>query len=220
MTNYYTVIIPTMWQSPDCIARMLKIYCNSEYVREVIVVDNDISKTIHGSILGHNKIRVITNNRNLYVNPAWNWGVSQSTTEKIIIANDDIVIKSFDRLISNIDEFLKPNQIIGPCKSCFNKSDSELYIERSNERNYGWGVFMVLYRESYTQIPNELLIWCGDNIQHSSNDSYKFKGINIQSKMSTTINNKKVLPMAQNDLYKFNDYYNDNGELINFNGNS
>lgn len=206
-----------MWQSPDCIIKMLKLYCESDFVNEIIIIDNDITKTISAEILNHNKIKIITNNRNLFVNPAWNWGVSQAITEKIIIANDDIIIESFDKLISKIDNCLKPNQIIGPCKSCYDNPTSEVHIESSNRRNNGWGVFMVLYKSSYVPIPTELLIWCGDNIQHSSNDSYKFKGIYIKTKMSTTINNKKLLPKAQSDFYKFDDYYDSEGNLINFN---
>lgn len=218
MKNGYTVIIPTMWQSPDCIIKMLNLYCESDYVNEIIIIDNDRSKTINNDILNHSKVKIVTNNRNLYVNPAWNWGVSHSNTEKIIITNDDVVIESFDKLIEYVDLNLKPNQVIGPSKSCFNNPDSQLSLKSSNKKmNWGWGTFMIMFKESFKPIPGEFLIWRGDHIQYILNEPYTFNGVHIETKMSTTINSKKLTSKALKDKEVFLKYYTNDGKLRNFN---
>ena len=218
MNNDYTIIIPTMWRSPDYIIKMLKLYCKSQYVNEIIIIDNDTSKKIKNRILHDKKIRIITNNRNLYVNPSWNWGVSQTKTEKVIIANDDIFIRDFENLMDEIDNFLLPNMIIGSSESCFSKPTSKISIDKCNENmNWGWGTFMIMFKESYKYIPEELLIWHGDNIQFHSNDSYIFSGVHIKTNMSTTIKSIKAKTLAKEDNKLFYKYYDKTGTLVNFN---
>jgi len=218
MNNDYTVIIPTMWRSPDYIIKMLGLYCKSQYVNEIIIIDNDVSKRIKNKILDHKKIRILSNNRNLYVNPSWNWGVSQSKSKKIIIANDDIFIKDFEFLINQVDDFLQPNMVVGSAKSCFSESTLKISIDKCNENmNWGWGTFIIMHKNSYVYVPKELLIWHGDDIQFNTNESYAFKGIHIETKMSTTILSMNARTLAREDTNKFKKYYDDKGNLINYN---
>ena len=43
ISDFYSLVIPTMWCS-DKIFRMLPIYDKSEYIKEIIIIDNDFSK--------------------------------------------------------------------------------------------------------------------------------------------------------------------------------
>ena len=225
----YTIIMPTMWQSIEYLIKMLNIYCNSKYVNEVIIIDNDPNNVI--GIKDNNtnkKIKIVTNNRNLFVNPSWNWGVDLCKTDKIIIANDDIVIEDFEKLIKHIDGFLKPRMVIGPSHTCFVKRINPLlkivpfkknilpHIFK-NKNGWGWGTFMIMYKNSYKYIPAELLIWRGDIIQQNSNSAYEFSGVYIETKMSTTIKNKNLRNKAFEDKKIFLDYYDQKGNLKNFN---
>ena len=73
MENKYSIIIPTMWRS-ELIHQMLPLYDRSEYVGEVIIIDNDPSKM--PDLSQFEKVRHYAMKENIYVNPAWNLGVS------------------------------------------------------------------------------------------------------------------------------------------------
>lgn len=225
MYDSYTVIIPTMWQSIGCLSKMVDIYSKSKHVKKIIIIDNDPSKAL--SFAKNKKIKIVTNNRNLYVNPSWNWGVNLCKTSKIIIANDDIIMEDFEKLILFIDKYLIPGMIIGPHYTCFTNPSNILDITENKEidingtnkskEGWGWGTFMVLNKKSYKIIPAELLIWRGDVIQKNNNIAYDFHGVHIETKMSTTIKSKNLRDKGIEDKNTFLKYYDEKGNLINFN---
>ena len=69
----YTVIIPTMWVNVTLLEKMICIYNQSNYINEIIIIDNNPIDKIK---LDFKKVKILTKNKNIYVNPAWNWGVS------------------------------------------------------------------------------------------------------------------------------------------------
>ena len=87
--NGYSVIIPTMWES-DKIQMMLDVYEKNYLINEIIIINNNVSKTPN---IEYFKTKILTKNKNIYVNPAWNWGATTSISDNIIIANDDIYYK-------------------------------------------------------------------------------------------------------------------------------
>lgn len=88
----FDVIIPTMWV-PQNLLSCLKKYVSYDYVRQVILVDNNRKKRPKDSVLSHPKVTIVDYGRNIYVNPAWNEGVARATSDQICIANDDIDIE-------------------------------------------------------------------------------------------------------------------------------
>lgn len=208
--NKFTIIIPTMWLC-DHIYDMIKIYDNSNLVGEIIIIDNNPSNKRE---FISTKTKIVSKGSNIYVNPAWNWGVSLSQYENILIANDDVFISEieFNNLIEVVSNNLTENIIIAPSPNCFNKqSNTEIkIIEKSKEFTYGFGTYMFLKRNSYTIIPNDILIFYGDNIQHDTNKPYLFEGVNIMTKMSVTVHhdrNLHALASLDHDKivkYKFN----------------
>jgi len=156
-TKYFSIVIPTMWKS-NKIYKMLPIYEESEFVKEIIIIDNDTSKkTIN---LGkYKKVRYYPQEKNIYVNPAWNLGHSLANYE-LILANDDIVINNFDDVIRII--LCSNYDIVG-----LNVVGNDLKQSTRIENIYGfphigYGYFM--YIRNYSEIPHELKIWYGDSI--------------------------------------------------------
>ena len=87
-TYKFSVIIPTMWCS-DLILQLLTNLESSHFVGEIILIDNDKSKR-PAHILNTDKIRIIEQEQNIYVNPAWNRGIELAKNECIALCNDDI----------------------------------------------------------------------------------------------------------------------------------
>ena len=103
----FSVIIPTMWKS-DYLLKMIEVYNNSEFISEVIIIDTEPESKMP---IDSDKVSVYTKGENIYVNPAWNMGVSLAKTPFVIIANDDILLnpKEFDELLVLCLNNLKDN---------------------------------------------------------------------------------------------------------------
>ena len=85
------IIIPTLWVPPG-FEKALDIYCNNPHVSKIIIIDNAPKAKPSWKILTHAKISIVSYSRNIFVNPAWNEGVSLATAKRIALVNDDITI--------------------------------------------------------------------------------------------------------------------------------
>jgi len=187
--NHYSkcsVIIPTMWKS-DYLFTMLDVYEINEHVSEVILIDNDISKT--PDLSKYTKVKRHTKGTNLFVNPSWNWGVELVMSEYIAIINDDIVIeeKNFNNIIERT-LLLNDKEMIGVNEKCYQDNNKKLQFTLSKKMKKGFGCFMSMRKSNYKHIPEDLKIWYGDDIQYKNNKVFEITGINIKTKMSTTVN--------------------------------
>lgn len=98
-----TVITPTMWVfEPFC--DFLKYVVRLDCVGEVIVINNDQSKTPDHPVLSHEKIRLINCSENIYVNPAWNLGAELAQHETLCFLSDDVIVDL--RAFYKADEFM------------------------------------------------------------------------------------------------------------------
>lgn len=161
MNELFSLIIPTMWKSP-LLLQMLPVYQESPWVAEIIIIDNDPDNAPDHNFSAYPKIRFLTRDHNIYVNPAWNWGASLAQ-HTIVLVNDDILIKEMDELFTGItstnydiigarinDKYLDQNQ------------DAPIIVdapERFPSNSYG--CFMVVRKYHY--IPEQLRIHAGDN---------------------------------------------------------
>jgi glycosyltransferase involved in cell wall biosynthesis len=200
LMNFYSIVIPTMWCS-DKIFKMLTVYDNSDYVKEVIIIDNNTLKK--PNLSKYKKIRYYTKNKNIYVNPSWNWGYSLSNY-KLILANDDIIIDDFDdvmKIISNSDK-----DIIGVN---LKMDGNQIRIDDiDNFPSNSYGCFM--YIKNYTFIPEQFKIWYGDNILfHYNKKRGVLKNLKISTNKSETIDanlsNKKEFRenIGQQDIKEY-----------------
>lgn len=203
----YSVIIPTMWAS-DKIQKMIKVYDKSPYISEVLIINNKPEDSLK---LKSKKVKEIYKGENIYVNPAWNLGVREAKEENIIIANDDVYFNNLNELLNRIN--LRDKMIVAPDLTSFReiKKDNgkiikidrylgKIKIEETSQMTLGYGTFMIMKKSAYQVVPSHLLIWEGDTLQFQANDSYTFKGIDIETEMSETIKKFNLKDKAKEDL--------------------
>ena len=180
----FSVIIPTLQKSCRLPA-LVSMYCAHFLVGEVIIVNNAI-KPLR---FDHEKVRVLQQTENIYVNPAWNLGASMARFPLLIISNDDI---SFDPCMIDVAASCLGTKvgIIGPHPASFNvpSKPRRVRLIHAYQRTPGYGTLMYMRAESYITIPADLLIWSGDNwlfYQQRLRNMY-LKGFGIETEMQTT----------------------------------
>jgi glycosyltransferase involved in cell wall biosynthesis len=191
----FSIVIPTLWKS-DKLFAMLDIYEQSKYVSEVIIIDNDPMKRPK---ISHSKVKIHTRGQNIFVNPAWNWGVALSKNEDIIIANDDVIVRKLDLLLPKLH--LNKYHLVGVDYEN-TRTDSKIKITEADKLTYGYGCFMYVRKSHYIQLPYNLKIWRGDFLLRKHILSGKFSGIYVETEMSTTVNEFKNKAYKDTLLYR------------------
>lgn len=190
----FSIIIPTMWIPKNELLGMVHKYARNSLVGEILIINN--CKTNFSSIDYHieryRKVRILNDGNNLFVNPSWNLGVCEAKCNNIILANDDICIPEIDLLLSVLNDFLSKYDgvIIGAGTECFKqRRTKELngfkIYQAIGKREYGFGVFMALAKESYIPIPEGLKVWYGDTFLYNKLIPYLFE-MDIKTNMRST----------------------------------
>ena len=202
-----SIVIPTMKKSAQMLQQMLPVYQACKGVGEIVLIDNAPETAM--PYPDCSKLHVHSRGKNIYVNPAWNWGIELSKGTVVAIINDDIVIspEHWKSLLKRAMEELKPGMVIGVGEECFHRGAKTIRFKPIQKRNWGWGVCMFLYKESYQTIPEDLLIWCGDDYLMNKNTAYAFTGIHIQTPMSATIKATGTRTLAEKDLQVYQQKY-------------
>lgn len=155
----FSVIIPTMWKS-DKLATMLEFYESNPQVAEVILIDNAPPAKI--KLKPFSKVSYHTFGKNIFVNPAWNYGAAIAK-HRIILANDDIILFNFAEILEQIS--LSKFDIVGI--STGNDGHNTTIKPIANFPAHNYGCFM--YVRNYQYIPDQFKIWYGDNLQFMAN---------------------------------------------------
>jgi hypothetical protein len=159
----FSIIIPTMWL-PNAFLNTINQYVVSNLINEIIIIDNN--PIIRPKLPESDKIKLLTNGHNIYVNPAWNWGVLESKNNKIILLNDDLYISDIDQVLN---EILKHDfDLIGLNLSMLNKGFGVKITKKTDYMQHGFGCFMYLKKDKYKNIPEDLKVWYGDRILFES----------------------------------------------------
>jgi len=165
----FSVIIPTMWRAKEFIKIALGNYCDHPLVDEIVIINNDIKKTPDWDILSNPKIRLFNQERNIFVNPAWNFGVAVAKNNKLCIVNDDIVFdpKVFDKVY---DLVVPRNGTVGMLTGevKFNHpptTDGSISFKVWNggDNTHGFGQLMFLHKNNWKPIIEGLNIYYGDD---------------------------------------------------------
>ena len=119
----------------------------------------------------YSKELIVNNFNNLFVNPAWNHGVKIAKNDHILLLNDDVIC--FSHVLDKVHSYITHNTIgILSIKTLFANDISfcpidvpirkhiEIQIE-STTRRQGW--FMLMKKTDYIDIPENILIWYGDD---------------------------------------------------------
>ena len=199
----FSVIIPTMWCS-DLIFKLLDMLNDNDMVGEIILIDNDSSKRTK-QITSTSKLRIIEQEQNIYVNPAWNLGVELANYPNICISNDDLVWNV--QLLPFILENLHLG-IIGQATSNYFDGHSEIKIESITERKWGWGCCFFLQKEQWIPIPPQLKVACGDDWLVSKIPAYEISGTPIETEphpwsVSRTASKNEFVQLSFQDMGAF-----------------
>ena len=208
----FSFIMPTMWRS-DFTKKLLEDLQESEYVSEIILIDNDPSnKNI--DISKFNKIVYLPQEFNIFVNPAWNLGVSVAKNDLIAISNDDINF-NVDVYLSTV---LKYQDILGVFGINYRNSYTSKYsdlihlnadiLKKGAIVGNGFGMLMFMRKQNWKNIPEGLKIYFGDNwiIGTHPNSSYVIEptGYKIVTKPHTTSKSKELREILDKDIKYWN----------------
>lgn len=176
-----SVIVPTMWKAPH-LMKMLPLLENHSLIGEVLIIDNDTSKT-NEDIHKYSKVVHLPQKENIYVNPAWNLGVKTAKFDKLCFLNDDVVFNV--NCLDTLYDLITPERgLLGFSEASYCGFSPELYdtlvsseigsdvhLQETNiyenESTSGmphvyYGCVMFLHKERFFFIPHEFKIYFGD----------------------------------------------------------
>lgn len=221
MNRKFSVIIPTMFKCVDITNKLLANLYGDDAVSEVIVINNNSNSEtplFPNEIDDNDKLQYNVPGKNLFVNPSWNLGVSLAREEYIAILNDDITIP--ENVFSGIASVPIENAgILGASHPHIIQTElpqrfavEHINIQPTHIRNWGFGIFMVMHKSRYVVCPDNIKIWCHDDILFHKNrlvgHNYNFL-FPIMTKMSTTSDLPEFDEVKQNDLVLYEKYKRD-----------
>jgi len=195
-----------MWYS-DKIHENLRRLNDCDEVGEIILIDNNSSlKPMH--IPYRSKLRYLPQNRNIYVNPAWNLGIQESKYNNICISNDDVL---FD---TDVLKFIKPHLsegIYGMSTGNYYgvDKDKSYEINKLDHRPWGWGCLFFINKDNWIPIDERLKIACGDDwlIHHTKSGAYEITNLDLQDdKVSTTAIRGEFSQIQKQDIELWSQY--------------
>jgi hypothetical protein len=200
------IVIPTMWFA-KAFEQALEIYAAHGKINKIIVVDNNYKSRPQWSVLRHSKIELVSYNKNIFVNPAWNEGYYRATSDVLGIINDDIVVSA--DVIDMVSDFpLESGDLVGVnLRGRQNNYRIDDYIDTGEEivqlnyddtkpiggQAWAFGICMFMLRESYHEIPTLYQVWYGDDY------------LAQRSKRVYAINSNKIKGTISETLTKFRD---------------
>lgn len=204
--NNFSVVIPTMWYS-DKIHENLHRLNECDEVGEVILIDNNTSLK-PTKLINYEKVKYLPQEKNIYVNPAWNLGVETSINKYICVSNDDVI---FD---TNIFQYIKPHLNEG----IYGMSTGNYYgvgkgqpyeINKLDVRPWGWGCLFFIQKDNWTPIDERLKIACGDDwlIHHTEGGAYEIKNLDLKDdKVSVTTIRGEFFGQQKEDIELWSQY--------------
>ncbi len=201
-----SIIIPTMQKDLDILNKLLSELDSDNSVGEILIIDNS-GKDLK---TGLKKVKVFVQNKNLFVNPAWNLGIKLSSKDipYFGILNDDIIFPK--NLFSSVENFLSnSDESVGlagiDCATNTPKSefdnypeDSEIKFIKSDRMTGFWGSAYFGKKTNYFEIPNEIKVFYGDHFlfrknQQSGQQNYLITNLKVKHLESLTSHSSKFI---------------------------
>jgi len=192
-----SAIIPTLWKAKEFTDHLVDVLIEDESVGEIIIIDNAPADFSYDN----EKVVMLRQEENLYVNPSWNLGVEEAAYDKFIILNDDIIIPY--NFVFELESMLTPDKgVVGIDAASVIKVDNfssknitfldrKIELKPIENRDWGFGIVIAGHKKSYYKIPENIRIWYGDdylvqmnNEHHKTN--YIVDDLPIFTMMSTT----------------------------------
>ena len=175
-----SAIIPTLWKAKEFTDHLVDVLIEDESVGEIIIIDNAPADFSYDN----EKVVMLRQEENIYVNPSWNLGIEESDYDKFIIFNDDIIIPY--NFVSQLESMLTADKGIigiderGVIKIPNFDSKNITFLDRKidlkpvKKRGWGFGIALAGHRKSYYKIPENIRIWYGDDyLVQMNNEHYK-----------------------------------------------
>jgi GT2 family glycosyltransferase len=168
-----SVIIPTMWKHDEFRKTLSNILIDT-LVSEVIIINNDVNNKPDYKILSHDKIKIYDFQENIYVNPAWNFGVEKAKNNILAFISDDV---EFDtRVFRKVYDLISSTENIGfiGVLTRYLHEYGEIYDRHftdgsieiiDNFPTSTFGALFFMTKESWKPIPNDLKIVNGECLQ-------------------------------------------------------
>ena len=207
----YSIIIPTLWKS-NRTHTLIEDLLESQYVDEIIIIDNSGTEECDKLSTIHSKLRMVSKGENIYVNPAWNWGIELAKNDLIALVNDDI---NFDTNVFGVIDENVLNQfgIVGMGEGNYKEQIDDnngpyLDVWQPGVNDWGWGCMILLNKKNWIDIPEDIKIWYGDNIIKDVNPSPKacLRNFKVETEMSTTSDEKEWDEVKKKDYENFINY--------------
>jgi hypothetical protein len=208
----YSVIALTMWKCKRFKETLIEL-SNNPLVGEIILIDNS---EMNIDTLEIDKLNHIKEEKNTYINPAWNKGVSLAKYDKLLILNDDVWMDW--GILEVLKDYITPD--IGAIGLAGNSIDleetGELSLVPVTHRYGNFGVAMFIHKKSWLPIPEEMKLWGGDDWifvknRNSGKPNFKVEGLKLFGEISGTLENEDLTPVLnpikERDL-ELKNYYN------------
>lgn len=185
----FSVIIPTLQRAKE-LHELVEMCAAHPRVLEVLVINNAPEPLAWESP----KARVLQQAENIYVNPAWNLGAREARGKYLAILNDDIDMQA--GVLDYAAKVLRRGVfgILGPDPSCFTGSpDGRISHRPAPTQRRFFGTAMFLRRGTYSPIPEDMLIWGGDDwlINSSPMPPAVLIGARFKTDMSATTRSRE-----------------------------
>jgi hypothetical protein len=225
-----SVIVPTMWKC-ESFSDFIYYVAKLSIVGEIIIINNDVENTPSHRFSLEPKIKVLNQENNIYVNPAWNLGVLKSKYDNLCFLSDDVVVdlKAFymaSEFLNNTENAgvlaICPGQhcpgVIEDCPEEFKHlrytlTDGTIQIvphahtdDMSKHISRGYGSLFFLKKENWFFIPERIKIWSGDSIQWGLNEHFKRQNYLMKNAFFYTIGNGTVRHINNIDEICANEY--------------
>lgn len=163
-----------MWYSDKTHLNLSRLN-DCEWVGEIILIDNNPS--LKPTQIPYSKVKYFTKGENIFVNPAWNWGVELSQYDNICISNDDVV---FD---TDIFEFIQPYLGLGifgmSTSNYYDRVNKPFVVKNIESRGWGWGCLLFLHKWNWIPIDERLKIACGDDWLFQKLGGFEISGLDL-----------------------------------------
>lgn len=191
-----SVIMPTMWRSKRTEA-LIESLNNTSCVSEIIIIDNDVNS--RPDIDLPEKVVLLEQEENIFVNPAWNLGVKESKEDYLCIINDDITVVC-EEVFPVILNVLKEIPCIGIHPNSYEYEDEAILMTAGHAIGKGWGCCIFLQKDKWVDIPEQIKIWFGDNWIVQNYKECVSAVFPVITEMSTTSNAEDLSDVIKKDI--------------------
>lgn len=98
-----SIIVPTIWAYQPTLQYLNQIV-GYDCIGEILIIDNRKENRPQSDLFSHTKVRILEQEKNIFVNPAWNLGAKEAKYDNLCFLSDDVIADP--RVYFEADRFL------------------------------------------------------------------------------------------------------------------